>query len=157
MAINAPLQTFIGSIQGKVAFCHHATLAILRCGKLGESSIPSGDKAAEFGASLAFNRSTFSQFDARASIPPHLYDVFGFFAPGPKGQIIHSAIVVDATPPVTLAECENLQGRVILTPLPEILSGHERCETQHFPVEAVEAQIQILDLYAQLGRTPPIY
>lgn len=115
MAIEARVADFIRSIQGRVAFCHHATATILCYAKFGKKVTEMGSVAAALGATLDIGRGALDQYDPRKAVPPNLYDVFGFFAKKDEmGNLVHSAIVVDVDPEIILAECDNLKMQVSL-------------------------------------------
>ena len=138
MAIDVRLSAFITRIQGRIGFCHHATYTLFASSYRGEHQVKDGCQSAEFGALLQHHRKYGHEFDATNYIPPNLYDVFGFYVPG-RDTIVHSAMVVDVTPPVQLAECDNLSGHVYIHTLQQVLEAEKRCEIRVFPAWYIEA------------------
>ncbi|HTY14030.1 MAG TPA: hypothetical protein VMD02_07620 [Candidatus Omnitrophota bacterium] len=121
MAINAQLQNMISFTQSRVAFCHHATLAIAQFGRTGRIAVPSVNAAQSFGVYLQVLSRSNSPYDHKTAIPPHLYDIFAFVPPG-RELIAHTAIVVDEDPgEVKVAECNNLVMEVQVNPLGKVL------------------------------------
>jgi hypothetical protein len=120
MAIEASTRSFIHGMQRKVFYCHQATFSIYSNARYKTNRILNMNEAYDYATILNENKDIGGPDSARKHIPPSLYDVFGFFFPN-SYKVFHSAIVVDDTPKVMLAECDNRQCFVRIHSLEEVL------------------------------------
>jgi len=114
--VDNKLRSFIRQhISGKVEDCHQATYSILSYAITNKAALKDPYKSTSFEHLLQDNYDKVVKYDAKKSIPLHLYDVFGFFTQ--EGSLLHSAIVVSKAPSNIIAEQDNNLGRVIFNRL----------------------------------------
>jgi hypothetical protein len=124
MAISASLRPFIKKTTGHVQSCHQAAVSVLSHIKTGDQELRSMDDATSFALTLMAHQGRKEVYNPKTSIPPYLYDIFGFF--NKEGKIAHSAIVVDLKETlVTLAESDHDNGKIRLVSLPKVIKRYQ--------------------------------
>jgi hypothetical protein len=145
MAINASLKSLIDYCQGRVFFCHQVPLSILRFLKSGKKEVQPMNPSSGFSLLLAKTRDRAQLYDVKRAVPPNLYEVFGFFRS--DDQIWHSSIVVDTSPEVIVAECDNIFNTVSLNPLKKSLASDRPQSVYLYRKEVLDGILLALPLF----------
>jgi hypothetical protein len=143
MAIDASVGHFINGIQRRIIHCHQATFSIYSHAMYKTNRILDLDESYQCGLILNENKDIGGPYSAYKHIPPSLYDVFGFFPPN-EYKVAHSAIVVDDSPNVLLAECDNMRCLIRIHPLEEVLLRLKKFDVSWYSKESINVGIQLM-------------